>query len=238
MNKLKFAVLFLMCIGAYCCSESRPNPIEDLTTNTDNNSGLGEENLDSGNEVIKDTDDFSNTDFNILFIGNSLTYTNNLPAFVKNEARLKGINIGIKMIAFPNYAILDHWNDGNVQAQLASGKYYFVIIQQGPSSQAFGRQVLIEYAEKYSDLCKKHDAQLGYFMVWPALANYQTFEGAIKNHQDAALINNAILCPVGKVWKEHFDATDNFDYYGSDNFHPSLKGSQVAAKIIVESLFP
>lgn len=239
MNKLKFVVLFLMCISAYCCSESRPYPNDVIATTTDNTSGSGDENLDSGNEDINNTDDFSNTDFNILFIGNSLTYTNDLPALVKNSARLRrGINIGIKMIAFPNYAILDHWSDGKVQAQIASGKYNFVIIQQGPSSQAFGRQVLIEYGEKYSDLCKKHDAKLGYFMVWPALANYQTFEGVIKNHQDAALINKAILCPVGEVWKEHFDATGNFDYYDSDNFHPSLKGSQVAAKVIVETLFP
>lgn len=238
MNKLKFAVLFLMCIKAYCCSESQSNPSEDITTITDNTFGSTDESLVSENEDKNNTDDFSNTDFNILFIGNSLTYTNDLPELVKTSARLrKGINIGVKMIAFPNYAILDHWSDGKVQAQIASGKYDFVIIQQGPSSQAFGRQILIEYGEKYSDLCKKHNAKLVYFMVWPALANFQTFEGVIKNHQDAALINKAILCPVGEVWKEHFNTTGSFDYYDSDNFHPSLKGSQVAAIVIVESLF-
>ena len=73
-------------------------------------------------------------------------------------------------------------------------------------------------------------------MVWPSLKYYQTFDGVIKNHQDAASINNAILCPVGQVWKEYFDTTNSFDYYGPDGFHPSMKGSQVAADVSGEYL--
>ena len=175
--------------------------------------------------------------FNILFIGNSLTYTNKLPKLVKKRAKLKGININTKMIALPNYAIEDHWNDKKVQKLIASEKYDFVIIQQGPSSQSNGREMLIEYGEKYSRLCKLNKTKLCYFMVWPALNYYYTFNGVIKNYTDAALINNAILLPVGKVWKKHIDATKNNDYYSYDEFHPSLKGSQIAAEVIVESLF-
>ena len=67
---------------------------------------------------------------------------------------------------------------------------------------------------------------------------YDTFEGVIKNHRDAASINKAILLPVGELWKKHFDLTNNFEYYSSDGFHLSLKGSQKAADVIVEYLFP
>ena len=175
---------------------------------------------------------------NILFIGNSLTYTNNLPELVKNTAKQKGIVIGTVMMALPNYAIIDHWNDGRVQELIESKKYDFVIIQQGPSSQAWGREVLIEYGKKFSDLCKANDTKLSYFMVWPSLNYYHTFAGVITNYRYAASVNGAILCPVGEVWKEHFDTTDNFDYYGPDGFHPSLIGSQVAADVIVKRLLP
>ncbi len=77
-------------------------------------------------------DDLSNTDYNILFVGNSLTYFNDLPELVKSSAELEGIKIGIKMIAFGNYAIIDHWEDGEVQKQIASKQFDFVIIQQIP----------------------------------------------------------------------------------------------------------
>jgi len=184
----------------------------------------------------KNSDNASKTGINILFVGNSLTYTNNLPELVKRSAKLQGIEIDYKMIAFPNYAIIDHWNDGEVQKLIASKKHDFVIIQQGPSSQNNGRNMLIEYGKKYSSLCKLNNTKLCYFMVWPSLNYYHTFDGVIKNYKDAALINNSILLPVGEVWKDYFDRTDDFQYYSSDGFHPSLEGSQIAAKVIVEYL--
>ncbi len=207
MNNIKILFLFLICFCSYGCSKGQINATDNTTT------------------------------INVLFIGNSLTYSNDLPNLVKAKAKQKGVTIEIKMIAKPNYAIIDHWNDGEIQDEIATNKYDFVIIQQGPSSQPYGREVLIEYGEKYSELCKNNNAKLCYFMVWPSLTYYQTFEGVIKNYSDAASINNAILCPVGEVWKEHFDATNNFDYYGPDGFHPSLKGSEIAADVIVEYLF-
>jgi len=179
----------------------------------------------------------SNTKYNILFIGNSLTYTNNLPKLVKKSAKSKGIVIDVKMIAVPNYAIADHWNDGHVQKLIISKTYDFVIIQQGPSSQNEGRNMLIEYGKEFSSLCKLNNSKLCYFMVWPSLSYYHTFADVIKNHKDAASLNNSILLPVGELWKDYIDNTNNYEYYSSDGFHPSLKGSQIAANVIVEYLF-
>ena len=222
MLKFKFVLIIFTFITINGCSDAQSE-------------------IDTGALTITNTpatDNLANTDYNILFIGNSLTYTNNLPELVKKEAELRGIVIGTKMMAGAGYAIIDHWADGEVQKQIASKQFDFVILQQGPSSQAFGREVLIEYGKKYRQLCKENDARLSYFMVWPSLDYYETFAGVIKNYSDAALINEAILCPVGKVWKQHFDTTNNFDYYGGDGFHPALRGSEVAAEIIVDALFP
>lgn len=191
------------------------------------------------NENIEElsTDILPVKNIQILFVGNSLTYTNNLPKLVEKSGQQKGIEIKTKMIAFPNYAIIDHWADGEVQKQIATKDFDFVILQQGPSSQNDGREMLIEYGEKFKTLCKINDAKLCFFMVWPSLNYYHTFDGVIKNYKDAATINDAILLPIGTAWKRHFDLTNNFDYYGSDGFHPSLTGSQVAADVIIESLF-
>ena len=180
---------------------------------------------------------FDKKDYHILFIGNSLTYTNNLPLLVKKHAKSQGINVKTKTVAYPNYAITDHWNEGEVQKLISSKAFDFVVIQQGPSSQAEGKKMLIDDGKKYSILCKNNNTKLAYFMVWPSLQYYHTFDGVIKNYQLATKLNNAILCPVGEVWRKHFDETENFDYYDSDGFHPSKKGSEVAAKVIVTTLF-
>ena len=207
MNISKLAFLFLIFI--VCNSSNTPNPINYI----------------------------SKKDVTVMFIGNSLTYTNNLPKLVKAIAKQKGISMKTKMIAFPNYALMDHWKDGEIQKELTRIHYDFVIIRQGPSSQAFGKEILLKYGKKLSDLCKINQAKLCYFMVWPSLTNYYTFDNVIKNYREASISNEAILCPVGEIWKNHFDHTGNFDYYASDGFHPSQKGSLNAAKTIVECLF-
>lgn len=176
-------------------------------------------------------------EYSLLFIGNSLTYANNLPNLVMYDAKKRKLNLKTEMVAFPNYAISDHWNDGKVQSLIKSNHYDFVIIQQGPSSQNDGKEMLLQYGKKYKELCQKHNTRLVYFMVWPSLTYYNTFDGVIQNYTLAAKTNNAILCPVGKLWKENFEETQNFDYYGEDGFHPSKKGSEKAAEIIVDYLF-
>ena len=174
---------------------------------------------------------------NVLFIGNSLTYTHNIPKLVENIAAERGLVVETKTIAYPNYAILDHWEDGLVQRQIKSRKYDYVIIQQGPSSQEEGYRMLVDYGAKYASLCEDNDAELAYYMVWPSIQLFHTFDGVIANYTSAAEINNAILCPVGKVWKDHIDETNDFSFYSSDQFHPSPKGSEVAATVIADSLF-
>jgi len=208
VNFLKLSVLLLLCIA---CAAKAPSSAE--------------------------KDRLKSKEINLLFIGNSLTYTNDLPTLVKKIAKKKGFKVNTKMIAQPNYALMDHWDEGKIQTEIRSKKYDYVIVQQGPSSQDYGRKILLEYGEKLTELCRANNAQFSYFMVWPSRRYYHTFDKVIKNHEDAARLHKVVLCPVGAVWKAHFDATNAFDYYGPDGFHPSLKGSTVAAEVIVESLF-
>ncbi len=172
----------------------------------------------------------------ILFIGNSLTYTNNLPKLVEQHAKTKGLRIKTHMMAFSDYGLEDHWNDGKVQQMIARKHYDFVVLQQGPSSQSAGRTMLIDYGKKFKALCLRYDCQLGFFMVWPSLNYYHTFDGVIRNYKDAAIMTDAILFPVGEAWRIYTDSSVKKDYYDSDGFHPSYKGSRMAALIIVEQL--
>lgn len=173
----------------------------------------------------------------ILFVGNSLTFANDLPGLVKQQAKEQGIDVHTQMIARPNYALVDHLADGLVQQEIKAHHYDFVVIQQGPSSQEEGRQMLLEAGKELAEICRTHQASLAYLMAWPSRTNAHSFEGVIRNYTEAAMFHQAILCPVGKVWKDYIDSTGVWDYYGPDEFHPSLKGSQVAAKVIVEALF-
>lgn len=193
---------------------------------------------DNGITVSDDTViiDPGNGEYHILFIGNSLTYTNDVPGLLEGIATTQGISISTTSVAPGGYGLEDHWNDGAIQPLIESREYDYVVIQQGPSSQAPGRASLIEYGGKIATLCQAHGVTLIYYMVWPSRTNYNNFDGVIANYTEAATLSRAGLAPVGSVWKAHFDSTNDFSYYGPDGFHPSLEGSTMAAEVIFESL--
>ncbi|WP_422860570.1 SGNH/GDSL hydrolase family protein [Flagellimonas sp. S174] len=229
MNEYKFKIvrwpqligwMYILCIG--CGADKLPLPSE-MENNYQEISETQQQDLPS--------------EYHILFIGNSLTYTNNLPELVGMEGAKNGISLGVHSIAKPNYAIVDHWSEGEVQGLINTGKYDYVIIQQGPSSQEDGYDMLVNEGKKYAEICEANGSELAYFMVWPSMNYYHTFDGVIGNYSAGARANKAILCPVGLVWKNHFEDTGDFSYYGPDGFHPSLKGSQIAAEVILSSLF-
>lgn len=169
-------------------------------------------------------------------VGNSLTYSNDLPKLIEMEASEYGISLDVDILAYANYAIVDHLEDGELQRLVVKEKYDYVIVQQGPSSQMPGRQMLIADGRKLQVICDSVGSQLVYFMVWPSLKYLHTFDDVIQNHKDASRLNKALLCPVGVEWKKYTDRGD-YSLYSADGFHPSRKGSLLAAKIIVETLF-
>jgi hypothetical protein len=180
---------------------------------------------------------YSDSAKSILFVGNSLTFYNDLPKLVARIGRDSGVEIKTEMVAYGNYALEDHWNDGAIQTLIAKNKYHFVVVQQGPSSQADGRAMLLDYGARIKNICTPQNTKLAFFMVWPAFANFHTFDGVINNYTNAAVATNSLLCPVGQVWKSHFQGTGDYSYYGPDMFHPSQKGSENAALIIFKTLF-
>jgi len=174
----------------------------------------------------------------VLFVGNSLTYTNDLPSKFAAIAKDNGRLVEKEMIAKPNYALEDHWLEGCIQTMIRSGYYDFVVVQQGPSSLVESGELLLKYGEYIAELCKANDTKLAFYMVWPAKVNYHMFPGVITNYTNAANVTGSILCPVGSAWKAYMDGTQDFSYYGPDDFHPSELGTSVAAEIIYKALFP
>jgi hypothetical protein len=173
---------------------------------------------------------------NVLFLGNSLTYYNNLPELVKQLAEGDGVKMTYQSIALPNYALVDHWSDGKAQREIQSGKFNYVIVQQGPSSQQEGRTYLLEYGLKFDSLCDKHNAKLAVYMVWPAKARAGDFDGVYASYLQLATSANALFCPAGEAWRQVWKNYPAFSLYGVDNFHPEYKGSVLAALVLYGSI--
>jgi len=105
---------------------------------------------------------------NILFIGNSLTFTNDLPNML--GALIDSADQGpvdVRWKTEPNLGLQDHWVRGEVLPMIQGGGWDFVIMQQGPSA-TDGRASLLEYSRRFGEAIRESGAEPALYMVWPA----------------------------------------------------------------------
>ena len=57
--------------------------------------------------------------FGSSFVGNSLTYVNDLPGMVVALAARSGDTVIQSSVSFPNYSLEDHWNDGRAVQEIS-----------------------------------------------------------------------------------------------------------------------
>jgi len=172
----------------------------------------------------------------LLFIGNSLTAANDLPAMVTAMARTAGIEIRCSTIAKPNFSLEDHWNDGEARRAIARGGWTFVVLQQGPSALPESRVLLEEYGQKLDAEGHRVKARPAIFMVWPSSARFGDFDGVSRSYAAAARLVNGVLLPAGDAWRAAWRTDPALPLYGPDGFHPSRLGSLLAALTIVHGL--
>ena len=173
---------------------------------------------------------------NILFIGNSLTYSNDLPALVAELGAMDQKQVIYKMIAPGGYALEDHWNVGEVQKEIAKTHYDVVVGQQGPSALPESQVLLKEYAGRYAEVCAKHEIPWALYMVWPSEQRSFDLDNVIYSYSQAAKSTSALLFPAGLAWKLAWKEDPAFPLYGPDRFHPSIHGSLLAAMTIYATL--
>src|SRR5262249_46066977 len=132
----------------------------------------------------------------VLFVGNSLTATNNLPAMVDAlSAAAGGPRLVSTMVAFPNYSLEDHWQRGTAAQAIARGGWSIVVLQQGPSALPESRVLLIEYAKKLDAEAKRVGARTALYMVWPSTMRQGDFDGVHRSYEQAARDVGGLFLP-------------------------------------------
>lgn len=176
-------------------------------------------------------------DLRVLFIGNSLTYSNDLPAIVAAlAAAAQQKRFVYKTIAIPNFSLEDHWNQGDAQKAIAKDKWDFVILQQGPSGLPESRTSLLDYTRRFAQLIRAVGAKPALYQVWPSAARFNDFARVLESYQLAAQEVNGLLLPVGAAWRAAWTRDAKLALYAEDQFHPSVLGSYLAAMVMYEKL--
>jgi hypothetical protein len=172
----------------------------------------------------------------ILFVGNSLTSTTDMPGRVAKLARAMGKEVSVETVAHDDYSLGDHWRDGRAASAIRKG-WDVVVLQQGPSAQRAARDELIELAQRFAPAIRAAGAKPAFYMVWPAPDRARDFPGTIESYRLAAKSVDGILLPVGEAWLRVLSKDRHARLY-ADGVHPSSLGSDLAVLTIYLSLFP
>jgi hypothetical protein len=174
----------------------------------------------------------------VLFIGNSLTYSNDLPALFEAMAEASGQKRpACRAIVFGGFSLEDHWNQGGARQAIAQGGWDVVVLQQGPSASTEGRQSLLEYTRRFSQEIRRAGARPALYMVWPSADRKQDFDGVVESYRQAAKNVEGLLFPVGEAWRGAWRLDPKLKLYSPDRLHPTLAGSFLAALVIYEQLY-
>lgn len=174
----------------------------------------------------------------ILFIGNSLTDENDLPATVSAIARSAGDTLRVEAIVGPGLALIDHYN-GATQALAAirKGSWDFVVLQQGPTSTGgVCEDSLVLWSQLFDTRIRAVGATTALFMVWPDRSRLAHFDNVRLAYQHAAGAVHGVFLPAGEAWRAAWAAAPDLPLYGPDGFHPSPTGTFLAALVIYERL--
>ena len=174
----------------------------------------------------------------VLFIGNSLTYENDLPRTVAQLALSAGLQqCYCYQIAYPNFALEDHYDYREAVNALAEEEWDFVVMQQGPSALPSSRVNLIQWAEVFGEMIDDNGAQAVMYGVWPEHEREFDFPNVAESYRQAANAIGGLFAPAGEAWQFAWAADSTLPLYAADEFHPSSMGTYLAALTIFERIY-
>ena len=192
-----------------------------------------------------------------LFIGNSYTYYNNMPAIINSLANAGGDTL-VHTSSTPGGAQLIHQvSNATTLNAIRQGNWDFVIIQEQSQKPSFSpAQVaadVLPYATQLNDSITAHNpcAETVFFMTWgrkngdqtncatyPPLCTYTGMQARLRSSYLLMADENQGICtPVGAAWQVVRDSFPLIELYNADESHPSYAGSYLAACTFYASLF-
>lgn len=185
----------------------------------------------------------------VLFIGNSLTFVNDLPNTFAQLAKSGGHKVEVGMAAQGGWAFADHVQSTETLSTLNSTKWNFVVLQeqsQIPSVQQFRTQEMYPAARELVRRSRELGATPIFFVTWArrdgwpenGMGTYQSMQAETDTgYAEIALELNAPVAPVGSAWFNTVMEHPELSLWQNDGNHPSEQGTYLAACVFYAVIF-
>jgi hypothetical protein len=163
----------------------------------------------------------------ILFIGNSFTSRNNLPALIAALAAERGITIDHKLISAGGASLRQHLNAGEALTELATGNYDTVVLQEQSTLPLKNPTRMHENIRDFHTAISAVGARTALYMTWSR--KNQPQDAFTTAYATIATELGATLVPAGLIWQDFQAAHPTPSLHAPDNSHPALPGTYLTA---------
>lgn len=174
----------------------------------------------------------------ILFIGNSYTYGNDLPAMLAELAtagKQQPLELGRELKG--GYTLEKHWKDGNAVKKIAEKKWDIVVLQEHSLRPITDRPLMAEYAGKFDAEIKKQGAKTMLYLTWARQDKGDTQGTLSKAYLDLGKDLKASVAPAGVAWELALKGDDKLALHVADKSHPNKTGTYLTACVFYGALF-
>lgn len=189
---------------------------------------------------------------NILFLGNSYTYYNDLPALFRGLCKENNQDVEVFSVTAPGRRLEQNLQDDAHAARfkelLQQRHYDFCILQEQSVLPFVHFDAYLSALLQLKNILKGHSDRLLLYSTWGRKEGESFLtENHLTNPQMTALLHSAFekaseiteipISPVGLHFYDLYSAGIGPELYDSDKTHPSYSGSCLAALVHYKAVF-
>ena len=193
----------------------------------------------------------------VLFLGNSYTASNNLPNLIANIAESKGDSLIYDSNTPGGYTLNGHSSNTTSLQKINYREWDYVVLQEQSQLPSLSPEsVALEvypYAEILNTQIKNNNSctRTLFFMTWgrkngdtqycnhyPPVCTYEGMQQRLReSYLEMGEMLNAEVAPVGTAWQYTRINNPKIELYRTDESHPNIYGSYLAACIFYSAIF-
>jgi hypothetical protein len=186
----------------------------------------------------------------VLFIGNSYTFVNDLPAMTTKlvASATPPLSLHAESVTAGGATLRSLWEKTDAQARIANGHWRYVVLQGQSVEPCVDRAGYVAYAQRFAKLAVVHGATPVLYATWPRHAENDfyadTHSPRTPREMASCLRDGATAAAAGVTmtiadvrdpWMKALSERPALQLYAPDGSHPSAAGTYLAATVFARA---
>ena len=174
----------------------------------------------------------------VLFVGNSFTARNNLPALLAQLVATSGKGlVEHELVSAGGASLRMHLNKGEAAEHLTRKQWDYVVLQEQSTLPIKNAARTSENMRDFDELIREAKARTVLYMTWARQDAPETQQALSEVYTQVGDELKAIVVPAGLAWQQCRREEPKIVLHDKDKSHPTLAGTYLAACAFYATLF-